>query len=370
MALCVVQALLIAGLMVQLVKRRRAEARFRQVIETAPTGMVLFGVDGTIVLANTRVEELFGYTKAELLGQSVELIVPKQVQDQNSTTYDGLFAAPQIRAVGLKRDRSGRRKDGSEFPIEIALNPLRAAQGWLVHASIIDLTERRRAEDGLRASQRELQLLTGRLLEAQEAERRRIARELHDDLNQSLALLCVEMELLAAAPWESSAKTADRLRELSLRVKELSSTVHDLSHQLHPSKLEQLGLAVAIRGLCKELAHGHGLNAKFTHDEIADRIPAATALCLYRIVQEALRNVVKHSGTTHATVELRVSEDAVRLCIADDGAGFDPVVSNGGLGLVSMRERLNLVGGEIVIDARLSAGTRINVPRPAPRTHS
>ena len=187
-----------------------------------------------------------------------------------------------------------------------------------------------------------MRLLTGRLLEAQEVERRRIARELHDDLNQSLALLSVEMDLLGQVPPASAAEIADRMQELSARVKELSSSVHDLSHQLHPSKLEQLGLVAAVRGLCQELAQPHGLEVKFTHHPVPDVIPPDAALCLYRIAQEALRNVVKHSGSRHASVELSGTADVIRLRVTDDGVGFDPgsAAGNGGLGLVSMRERL------------------------------
>jgi PAS domain S-box-containing protein len=361
-SLCLAEALLIAGLLIQLVKRRRAEARFRQVVETAPTGMLLVGQDGTIVLANAQVEKLFGYGSEELVGQRVELLVPEWSQGQ-------VPPAPE-RPMAFGRDWFGRRKDGSEFPVEIGLSPLETGRGLFVLASIVDLTARRRAEVGLLESQRELQFLTGRLLEAQEVERRRIARELHDDVNQSLALLAVEMDILAASPPKSSVETADRVRELSTRLKELSSSVHDLSHQLHPSKLEQLGLVAAVRGLCKELSQSHGLDVKFTHYREPGAVPPDAALCLYRIVQEALQNVVKHSGSRHASVELWGTAEAICLRVVDDGIGFDPdaVGRNGGLGLVGMRERLHLVGGTIAIDSRPSGGTRIDVRVPTPAT--
>src|SRR5262249_50209376 len=156
-----------------------------------------------------------------------------------------------------------RRKDGSEFPVEIGLSPVRTDTGLFVLASVTDVTERRQAVEGLRESQRELRVLTGRLLQAQETERRRIARELHDDLNQSLALLSVELDVLGQKPLDSAAQLRGRVRELSARVKQLSSSVHDLSHQLHPSKLEQVGLLAGVRGLCLELAESHGLSIEF-----------------------------------------------------------------------------------------------------------
>src|SRR5262249_50081193 len=152
----------------------------------------------------------------------------------------------------------------------------------------------------------------------------------------------------------------------SAQVKELSSSVHDLSHQLHPSKLEQLGLVSTVKGLCKELKQHQGLEVTFTHRDVPEPIPEAAALCLYRIVQEALRNVIKHAGTRYAAVELSGSPDRVHLRVSDAGTGFDPSANhrNGGLGLVSMRERLNLVGGKLVIHSRPGGGTRIDVCVP------
>lgn len=363
-SLCLLQALLIAGLLVQRAKRRRADERFRKVVETAPTGMLMVGRDGTIVLANPQAEKLFGYAAGELLGRPVEVLVPAPVRGRHAADRLGYFAAPEVRPMGPGRELCGLRKDGSGFPVEIGLSSLRTPRGLFVLASVIDLTDRRRAEDDLRTSQKELQALTRRLLEAQETERRRIARELHDDVNQSLALLSVEMDLLAAGGTPGEA--VGRVRELSARVKELSSSVHGLSHQLHPSKLEQLGLVAAVRGLCRELAHD--LEVKFTHHGLPAVVPADTALCLYRIVQESLRNVTRHSGTRHAAVELSGAANEIRLRVADDGDGFDPATVTGGLGLVGMRERLYLVGGRLAIDSRPGTGTRIEarVPTPPP----
>jgi PAS domain S-box-containing protein len=367
-SLCVVEALLIAGLLIQRAKRRWADERFRQVVETAPTGILLIGRDGTIAMVNAQVGRLFGYGEKELLGQPAELLVPERSRGRHGIDRGRFFAAPEIRPMGLGRVLFGRRKDGSEFPVEIGLSSLPTARGPFVLVSVIDLTERRRAEDALRANRRELQLLTGRLLEAQEAERRRIARELHDDLNQGLALLAVEIDLLGQRPPASTSDVRKRMRELAARVKELSSSVHDLSYQLHPSKLEQLGLVAAVSGLCKELKQHHGLGVQFTHHDVPRDIPEATALCLYRIAQEALQNVVRHSGADHAVVELSGTPHEIRLRVSDEGAGFDPTSAHGneGLGMVSMRERLHLVGGEITIDSRPAGGTRIGVRVPAP----
>jgi signal transduction histidine kinase len=275
-----------------------------------------------------------------------------------------------IREEGLPRGSVVLHKEPGLWDLYkwhvIGVSSLCLVEALLIAGLLVQRADRRRAEQGLRASQLELRLLTGKLLEAQEAERRRIARELHDDLNQSLALLSVEMDLLGRQPPVPAAGLGGRLQELSARVKQLSSSVHDLSHQLHPSKLEQLGLVAAVRGLCQEQTQAHGLPVKFTSHQLPGAIPEDTALCLYRIAQEALRNVVKHSGARSAEVELSGSAGGLCLRVADDGAGFDPrrVQGKGGLGLVSMRERLHLIGGEVAVDSPPSGGTRIQVRVP------
>ena len=152
-----------------------------------------------------------------------------------------------------------------------------AAEALLIAGLLLERANRRRAEEGLREGQLELRRLTGRLLLAQETERRRIALELHDDLNQSLALLAVDLDLLGQNPPVSGALLGERMHELSGRVKQLSSEVHELSHQLHPTKVEQLGLVVAVRGLCGELSHAHGVDIDFTAEQVASTISADTS---------------------------------------------------------------------------------------------
>jgi signal transduction histidine kinase len=249
-----------------------------------------------------------------------------------------------------------------------------ALQTGLIVALLAQRANRRRAEESLRLSQIGLRQLTGQLLQAHEDESRRIARELHDDLGQGLALLTLELDLLRQKPPESSGRLGARIQELLTRVRQLSSSVHDMSHQLHPSKLEQLGLVAAIQSLCKELSASHGLAISFQEGTLPPAIPTDTAVSLYRIVQEALRNAVKHSGAQHAEVTLSASAETISLRIVDDGVGFDPelIQGKGGLGLVSMRERVLHLGGEIAIDSQPSRGTRLEIrvppgePGPAP----
>ena len=239
-------------------------------------------------------------------------------------------------------------------------------EALLIIGLLIQRASRQRAESDLRKSQSDLRELTARLLRAQETERRSIARELHDDLNQNLAILAVELDILGHKLPESAAEIQGRIQALSAQVKQLSSGVHDLSHQLHPAKLEQLGLVAALRSLCKELTTSHGLPIAFEDHEVAERVPDDAALCLYRITQECLQNVIKHSAAHHAVVELTGDPASIRLRVVDDGNGFDPAALDAtpGLGIVSMRERLRLVQGEFAIDSRPAAGTRIEVRVP------
>src|SRR5262245_706038 len=245
-------------------------------------------------------------------------------------------------------------------------------QTALIVALLVQMVHRKRAEQDLRVSQVALRRLTGQLMHAQEEESRRIARELHDDLGQGLALLTVEMELLRQKPAEPATQLGGRIQELVRQIRQLSSSVHELSHQLHPAKLEQLGLAATIRSLCHELTKRHGLDIEFAADQIPPEMPPEAALCLYRIAQEALANAIKHSGAQHVRVDLSGRADSISLHIVDDGAGFDPspTQAKSGLGLVSMRERVFSVGGELAIDSRPSGGTRlqVHIPLSAPAT--
>ncbi len=222
---------------------------------------------------------------------------------------------------------------------------------------MIDITERKLAQERLRD-------LSGRLIHAQEEERRRIARELHDDVSQRLALLSMELDQLSQSG-ESAAQLVERMQALRMRIHELSSDLHRISYELHPAKLEHLGLVAAVRSFCKELSRQQGIGIQFIDREVPREIPQDVALCLFRIVQESLRNAVKHSGAQEARAELSGSPDAIRLQISDAGIGFDPKdAKRKGLGLVSMEERLRLVGGEITIHSRPSQGTRIDVRVP------
>jgi signal transduction histidine kinase/ligand-binding sensor domain-containing protein len=215
----------------------------------------------------------------------------------------------------------------------------------------------------------EIRELAGRLIHAQEEERRRIARELHDDFSQRLALLSVEMELAGSGAGAVAAQPAPRLGEMANRVKELSSEVHRMAYELHPAKLDQLGLVAAARSYCRELEQKSGVRINLEADAVPRDIPADLSLCLYRIVQESLQNAVRHSGAAEARVELRVNSGRLVLIVTDSGRGFEVEQARreGGLGLSSMQERIRLVHGTLSVGSEPGRGARIEASVPLPR---
>jgi PAS domain S-box-containing protein len=221
----------------------------------------------------------------------------------------------------------------------------------------IDVTLTRQTEAALRD-------VSGRLINAQEEERSRVARELHDDLSQRMALLSIELEQLGQA-MDGSARIRRRFESLQNQAQEISSDIHRLSYRLHPSKLDHLGLAAAIKTLCEQLNAGN-LRVYLHQQGFPAPLPNDITLCVFRIAQEALRNAVKHSKATHCRVILKRSPQAVHLSVLDDGCGFDVHSTSmaEGLGFVSMRERLRIVGGQLDIHSQPGRGTRIEVTVP------
>ena len=282
----------------------------------------------------------------------------RQIAERGATGVERVASGVEAVCSGTLSSWGGeyshRTADGDRS-IGVRANALSRPEGGAV-VSYHDVTDRRRAERALRE-------LSGRLIAAQEQERHRIARELHDDLSQRIALLAMELEQLSMQPSPSAAELSLRSRALWQKASEISADLHRVSHQLHPTKLEALGLVPAINGFCQELWRQHHLQVRFAHHNVPRTIPRDVALCLYRIVQEALHNVIKHSGVLQAEVQLtETMSHELQLQIADTGVGFavDSWPSTG-LGLISMRERVHSIDGEIVVHAAPGRGTRIGV---------
>ena len=208
--------------------------------------------------------------------------------------------------------------------------------------------------------------LSGLLINAQEQERSRLAAEIHDDFSQRLAVLSLGLETAAERISESMPETNRQMQELMESASELGADLHTLSHRLHSSTLERLGLVAGVGSFCKEFNAQHGTQVAFSHHNVPRSVSPEIALCLFRIVQEGLRNVQKHSGAAHAEVKLEMLDGELHLSISDDGKGFN--IKDGsdrqGLGLWSMRERARLVDGRFEIHSEKEKGTRIDVWTP------
>ncbi len=332
-----------------------SELRFRLLADTAPVMVWMSGPDKLCTYFNKRWLEFTGRSEAQELGNGWADGVHGEDLARCLETYVSAFD----RRVDFGMEYRLRRADGAYRWIYDTGTPRFSSAGDFLGyiGSCFDITQRKCAEDAVRA-------LSGRLIRTQEAERLRIARELHDDLNQSLALLAIELEQLSRQP-PRRREVAERLRALAAHTKQLSSDVHRLSHELHPRRLEHLGLAAALRILAHEQAK-QGMRVAFAERDLPPHLPRDAALCLSRIAQESLRNALTHSGTREAAIELLGNAGGIRLRVFDRGAGFDPARSLGGLGLVSMRERARLAGGELSIDSRPGHGTCIEAWIPCP----
>ena len=249
--------------------------------------------------------------------------------------------------------------DGSLVWIQnlISLNPESEGAGNL-HGFMIDVSERKRAEEALKD-------LGGRLIAAQEEERRRVARELHDDFNQRLAVLSLELEQLGQKI-QKPLGLRRNVQRLQAQAQEIAAEIHRLSYKLHPSKLDHVGLATALKSLCAELTASGKLKVDFHQTGFPAVLDRDVTLCVFRIAQEGLRNCVKHSGAESARVELTKNRNTVRLVVSDSGCGFNTKTAamEKGLGFISMKERLHVLGGRMNVYSRPLRGTRIEISIP------
>jgi PAS domain S-box-containing protein len=296
---------------------------------------------------------------------------------------DGIHQDDRAQALDAFARAFGRKEP---FRLEYRLRRADGAYRWIIDTGVprysprgefsgyvgscLDITERKQAEEGIRAneaalrsSHEQIQDLAGRLISAQETERARIGRELHDDVSQELAAIAINISGIKRRPEaRREAGLLDALSTLQQRTAQVTEGIRRISHDLHPSVLEHSGLVDALRAHCQDCARQYGLKVAFYADGTIGTIHRPAALCLYRVAQEALHNVVKHAGARSVDVWLTRSDDTVALTIGDDGRGFDVVsaVHGGtGLGLQSIEERVRLAGGRVNIVSGPSRGTRL-----------
>jgi PAS domain S-box-containing protein len=357
-ALIVVQSLLIFGLLWQRTRRRKTEAqlkrseeKFSKSFRKSPLAITIADTnDGHYIDVNEAFERHTGWRRDEVIGRSPLEIGLWLDPDQRFGFLEQLRAKGNVTDLELKfRRKDGQIRTGLGSAEVIEVHGKRCAL-----SVIADITERKTAEQALAT-------LSGRLIETQEAERARIARELHDDINQQVAMVAVNLRTAKRHLSVSEAGASGYIEEASARISELENDIQALSHRLHSSKLEYLGLEGAAQSFCREVSERHDVRIDFHCDGISEGVPPGISLCLFRVLQEAVHNAVKHSGVPEIKVLLECTSSEMRLTVHDFGVGFDPcgAVNGHGLGLTSMRERLRLVHGQLEIDSSPHHGTTI-----------
>jgi len=332
--------------------------RLAAIVESSNDAILSTDVNRTILSWNAAAERIFGFTEAEAVGQPTAMLIPAAARQEAENMFQRLCAGERVDHFETIR----LTKSGTNVHVSMTISPLVDADGRLAGAAHVyrDISDRKRAQEALAGVNR-------KLLDAQEQERSRIARELHDDIAQRLVVLAFDVDDLVRG---STTVPAFHHKTLVLRdrVSEIATDVQALSHELHSPRLELLGIAAASRDFCREVARQQNATVDFEAVDVPDRMPPDISLCLFRILQEAVHNAVKHSGVRQVQVRLSGTPGRIDLVISDQGAGFDVDAARGGrgIGLISMAERIKLVEGDLSIESQPRLGTTVRARVPLP----
>lgn len=330
---------------------------YRAVFEAAPDGVLVVCRDGLIRDCNPQIETLFGYAREELLGETVEMLVPDAFKGAHVEHRTRFVKNPHARPMGAGMDLRARRKDGGEFPVEISLSPWYTdlEGGMRVVCTVRDITDRKRLRDFSEGALRSV-----------EEERQRIARELHDDTAQRLATLLLRIRVLCRVQDEE--ERLEGLEQVRAEILETAEGVKRIARGLRPPELADVGLSSALQAHLRGVRESTGLDVEAEIEEVGHLLSDEAQLALYRIVQESLSNVVRHSGADVARVVVRSRAGGVEARVEDGGRGFSRArveEEGGGLGLVGMRERAVMLGGRVTVDTTPGEGTRVKIELPA-----
>jgi PAS domain S-box-containing protein len=338
---------------------RRSEARFRELLESAPDAIVVAEEEGPIVLVNRRTEELFEHPREDIVGKPIEYLLPERFRNHVGHRSD-LLGDPLTRPMGV-----GRRADGFEFPIDISFASLESPEGSLVIVFVRDMTQRERAfrelqdlEETLRKDEARRDLAE-RLVRAQEQERVRIAGDVHDDSVQVMTAALMRLQILRDKLQDPAHLAL--LTRLEETIQESLKRLRRLLFALHPRSLDTEGLVPTLRIYLQDLGHEASMSVRL-QDQLAREPGPDVRAIVYRIAQEAVTNVMKHANANRLEVGLTTREGGVQLAVHDDGRGLteDVVdVREGHIGLSTMRERAEMAGGWFRIETELDAGTSI-----------
>ncbi len=337
---------------------RDSEQRFRLAAHAGKMFSYEWDAATDVIMRSGDYAEMLCTDKVEQLTTGQQIAAKIHVDDREKVL--AADAALSVEKPDLRVSHRMQSPDGAMIWVERTGRAHFNEQGKILRivGMVTDITERKLAEAALADVSR-------RLIEAQEQERNRIARELHDDIGQRLALLAVELDqLLQGTP--NLPEIRRRVGEIQKQTSEIASDTQSLSHELHSTKLEYLGPVVAMRSLCQELEDQTKVEIDFKSRDLPSPLPPEISLCLFRVLQEALHNSVKHSGARHIQVGLWGTLDEIHLVVSDPGVGFDSQAAKAsrGLGLISMEERLRLLRGTISVESEPMRGTTIRARVP------
>jgi PAS domain S-box-containing protein len=355
---------LVAALLTTLAGRlNRQRALLDELFEQAPQAVALLGADNRVVRVNREFTRVFGYTPDDASGHRLgELIVPDESRDEEKTYEDLVARGQRVDAEGVCR-----RKDGSRLDVSMVRVPVSIPGGQVeTYAIYRDISERKQVERMVQDYVDRLQALSRRLLEVQEAERRHLARELHDEVGQMLTGLRM---LLKSGGNLTADEVRTRFEQARTVVDDLLERVRGLSFDLRPAALDQLGLVPALVALFERYTNQTGVLVDFKHQGVDGRFSPELETAVYRVVQETLTNVARHAGVAGATVRVWGTPGTLNVQIEDRGRGFDPesaLATPSSSGLAGMQERVRLLGGDLTIESRLGSGTQITAGFPLP----
>ena len=337
-----------------------SEQRFRRIFEEASIGIALERPEGLLLSVNPAFCSMTGYSEQELLQLDCSALThPEDVPRENDLFKELVNG----KRHSYQLEKRFFRKDGTIFwaDVSVSLLPERPGTFPLVIGMAKDISEQKTAKERLQENKLELQQLTARLIQAQEDERQRISRELHDDIGQRLSLFTSELDGLRNELFVlGMAHASEHVMDLHRMASDLCTDIHDLSHDLHSSKLQHLGLRAALKDLCEKVSQQTQIAVDFRAENLTRTLPPEVALCLFRVAQEALNNALRHGRVKQVSVEITQERETIRLKVTDSGIGFDPTASATGIGLTSMRERLRTINGELIVRSAPCEGTQIS----------
>lgn len=344
---------------VDITEQRLAEQLLRNLVDAAPDATVVIREDGTIVLVNKQLENVFGHARQDLIGKPLTELIPERFHELHVQHRLDYFSGAAVRRMGSGSKLYGRRWDGAEFPVEISLSPLKTPEGTLAIAAIRDITNRIEAEGKIRR-------LATLLSEAELKERQRISQVLHDDLQQRLFAVKLQLPTVEEAYSQGNSEMLHlTLAEMKENLTESIAITRNLNVEFSPGTFQGENLADAFAVLSTQMHKQYGLNVTLKTDDIETNHDSRLSGLLFQMVRELLFNVVKHSGTLQADLTLQRMEDEIRITVSDRGKGFDPVAvmshTEIAHGLLNIRQRLELLGCRMEITSKPGVGTSIAI---------